>query len=179
MLTQHAKQGIEYLFIRSAKANLVINPDDRCDVVQAMESDVRKSPEKNILVLTISSFLFRLLTIFHINESASAISYFGMNASAENFADIFAEHGNMCCGAINRELADYFPYLGMSTPYMLSSECVSFLREMNPEFLCDYIISINESIRVRATLCMKVYGTVDFSVNTSAVAAPTGELELF
>jgi len=152
---------------------------DVCEIEALNENTGSMFHEKDIVVLTISSFLFKVLTIFHIGDDEETQNYFLSKSPTKSFSEVFSEVGNLCSGAMNRELLQYFPHLGMSTPYTLSSRCFSFLSELNPEHVTRYSITINNTARLQATICMCGYAPIDFSVNTSVTADTSGELELF
>lgn len=179
MISQQAKQSIDYIFTQSARRSLVLDPADTCDIETLPERGNHECPEKDIIVLTISSFLFRISTIFHIGEDPAIRDYFLKNSANRSLTEVFSEIGNLCSGAMNQELLRYFPHLGMSTPYTLSSRCLPFLGELNPGHLSRHAITINGSTRLQATLCMCGYAPVDFAVDKACAAVETGELELF
>jgi hypothetical protein len=179
VISQQAKQGIDYIFAKSARNNLILDPGDVCNIEMLNESSGHKFLEKDIVVLTISSFLFRVMTIFHIGEDAATRDYFLKKTPNKSLTEVFSEVGNLCSGAMNRELLQHFPHLGMSTPYTLSSRCLSFLSELNPGHLSRHAITINGSAHLQATVCMCGYAPIDFTVDTTATADTSGELELF
>lgn len=179
MVSEQAKKGIEHVFIKAAKGNLALSSDDTVTVDLLPANRLAEINEKNIVVLTISSFLFRLLTVFHVDETPVTRRYFNKDGGDRTFEDGFSEVGNMCCGAMNRDLQRYFPHLGMSTPYMLSERCVPFLKDLNPGFTARYTITINGSVQLHATLCLCEYAPIDFAVDMSAEEEETGALELF
>lgn len=179
MISEQAKQGVEYIFLKATQANLVLSPDDSCEITPMTDIGVADFPEETIVVLTISSFLFRLLTIFHINEDAETREYFTKGASDKSLVEVLSEIGNLCCGAMNRELLHSFPHLGMSTPYVLSRQCMEFLNELKPGYVAGYAININNTVQMHASLCLCEYAPIDFSVDMSSAEEETGELELF
>lgn len=179
MISQQAKQGIDYVFAKSAKKSLVLDRDDICEI-EILDHN-KESPflEKDIVVLTITSFLFRVLTIFHIGEDEATKNYFLKKSPDKSVTEVFSEVGNLCSGAMSHELLQHFPHLGMSTPYTLSSRCLSYLSELNPGHLSRHAITINGSARLQATVCMHGYAPVDFTVDTTETIDTSGELELF
>lgn len=179
MISQQAKQGIDYIFAKSARRSLVLDQGDICEIEMLNESKGDKFQEKDIVVLTISSFLFRVLTIFHIGEDEATKNYFLKKSPNKSLTEVFSEVGNLCSGAMNHELLQHFPHMGMSTPYTLSSRCLSFLSELNPGHLSRHDITINGSARLQATVCMCGYAPIDFTVDTATTVDTTGELELF
>ncbi len=181
-ISQQAKQGIDYIFAKSAKASLVLDQSDHCSINVLHGGKCDQFREKDIVVLTISSFLFKVLTIFHIGEDQETRNYFLKKTANKSkpFSEVFSEIGNLCSGKMNHELLRYFPHLGMSTPYTLSSLSLPFLSELNPGYLSRHDIKINGgSVHLQATICMCGYAPVDFTVDKSDEVEETGELELF
>jgi len=179
MISEQAIQGVEQIFTRAAAANLVMAPADSIVIERLPGTGVVKTPEKQIVVLTVASYTFRLLTIFHVDENGRSADYFTRSDPARAFREVFGEIGNLCCGAINRSLGKHFLHTGMSTPYFLESHCLAFLNELKPAHLAQYRITINDSLVMHATLCLCAYAAVDFRVETEIAAEATGELELF
>lgn len=179
MISESAQQGFDLLFTRAARANFVMNPSDSIDVSPLPASRKFEPPESQIVVLTIASYLFRLLTIFHVDASAANTGYFVRDDAERSFFETFGEIGNMCCGAMNRELGRFFPHMGMSTPYVLDRKCLPFIAVLAPAYLSHYRIGINNTVTLHATLCLCAYGDIDFRVDPAVAAEETGALELF
>ena len=181
MISHQAKQGIDYIFVKAAKATLVLDKNDECSINTLPDDKGDLFREKEIVVLTISSFLFRVLTIFHISDDPETKKYFLKNTTnkSKTFSEVFSEVGNLCSGKMNHELLRYFPHLGMSTPYMLSSRCLPFLNELKPGYISRHDIRINGSAHLQATICLCEYAPVDFTVDKNIVVEETGELEFF
>jgi len=179
MISEQARRGMETIFINAARKNLVLAPADVCEIAPLVPGRAQGNREKDLLLLTISTFSFRLLTILQAGEHALTREYYLKGASGRAFGEVFAEVGNLCCGSMNRELTRHFPHLGMSVPYFLDSRCIPFLDEFKPEYLSSCAININGSARLQATLCICAYAPVDFAVGAQAQEETTGELELF
>jgi hypothetical protein len=179
MLTDEAKRGVNSIFTRAVVANLGRNETDSIKVVPISESGLTELPEARIFVLTIASYLFRLMTIFHLHPGKETEDFFTRSNPRLSCNEIFYEVGNLCVGAMNRELGTHFGHIGMSTPYMLESKCLAFIKELKPSYLAQHRIEINESIAMHATLCLCAYAPIDFSVATNASVEATGALELF
>jgi hypothetical protein len=179
VVSEQAKQGVNYIFTKAVKANLSMNPSDVVDVVQLPNRCLADTPGKNIIVLTISSYLFRLLTIFHVNSDQATGNYFGKSQPERDFHEIFGEIGNLCVGAMNRDMGNHFPHLGMSTPYALESPSLPFISELKPAYVTQHIIGINNDVSLFATLCLSAYAPIDFKVDTTVVEEESGMLEMF
>jgi hypothetical protein len=179
MLNAQTTKNIADAFHRSVQATLVRNPGDACLIVpSAAPHSGTKAPAK-LLMITISSFSFRLVTVFRIPQEPQTNDYY--TGGAKNTLDeVFAEVANMCCGAFGRELAGQFKHLAMSVPYGLDAHCVDFLNNLQPSFQASYDISINAAARIWAAIFMCCTRPVEF---TPAAAIETahvgGELELF
>ena len=179
MISEQARRGVNLIFTNAATNNLAVSPSDHIQIEPLDSHGLEMPPEKTIVVLTIASYVFRLLTIFHVNTDAATEAYFTRSGAAGAFGDCFGEIGNRCCGAMNRELGRHFRHLGMSTPTMLEAGCLAFLAELKPTFLAQHRIRINDTLVLHATLCLCAYAPIDFSVDHQAAPETTGELELF
>jgi hypothetical protein len=120
-----------------------------------------KVPTK-LLMITISSYSFRLLTSFQISQDQATRDYY-TGGGHSTLDEVFAEAANMCCGAFGRELSSQFKHLAMSVPYGLESPCLEFLRALEPRFQASYDITINAAAQIRTTLCMYCNRPVEFS----------------
>lgn len=179
MVTDEAKRGVNSIFTRAVVANLGRNETDSIKVVPISESALVDLPEARIFVLTIASYLFRLMTIFHLHPGKETDAFFTRSNPRLSCNEIFYEVGNLCVGAMNRELGTHFGHIGMSTPYMLESKCLPFIKDLKPNFLAQHRIEINDSLSMHATLCLCAYAPIHFSVAPNICAETTGALELF
>jgi hypothetical protein len=179
VISEQARRSVNHLFVSAAKANFAMAPGDSVDIVTLPDSRLFEPPEEMLVVLTVASYLFRLLTIFHVSANGPAANYFNPPENDRPFGDVFGEIGNMCCGTMNRELGKHFTHLGMSTPYVLSSECLPFLAELKPNYLSQHRIEINGAVMMHATLCLCAWGDIDFRIDAGATEERCGELELF
>ena len=179
MISTQAKDSIERIFYKAAQSRLPREAGDSCEIVTIPQDALDAAPEARVVVLTISSILFRLLLILQFKDDAGTRDYFVKDVAENSFQEIFSEIANLCCGAMNQELLNYFPDLGMSTPYLLSARCVSHLQQLNPGFLASYKLTLNHAAQVTATVCVCAHAPIDFVADLSAVEESSGELELF
>jgi len=179
MISEQARRGVNLIFTKAATNNLTVAPSDQIQIERLDGHGLVMPSEKHIVVLSIASYVFRLLTIFHVDIDAATEAYFTRSGAAGAFGDCFGEIGNRCCGAMNRELGRYFQHLGMSTPAMLDAQCLPFLAELKPTYLDHQRIRINDTLTLHATLCLRAYAPIDFNVDHQAAPETTGELELF
>jgi hypothetical protein len=179
MISEQAKHAVDSIFTKAAKANLTVNPEDSIEISRVTDTRLGDLPGKDIVVLTISSYLFRLLTIFHVTPDKATAGYFNKSDSNREFHEVFNEHGNLCVGAMNRDLGNHFVHLGMSTPYKLQSNSAPFISELKPGYVSHHRIGINADISLHATLCLCAYRPLDFRIDPNQVEEEFGELELF
>jgi hypothetical protein len=67
----------------------------------------------------------------------------------------------------------------MSTPYAVSARCVPYLEVLKPGYLAAYAVTINDAVRVAATVCVCAHAPLDFVADVSDEVETGGELELF
>jgi hypothetical protein len=179
VISEHAKDSFERIVSRAVKSRLTMDAGDVCEIMPAGAHGAHSLPDVNLVVLTISGIAFRLLLILHFDEDELTHHYFVKEESERPFLEVFLEICNLCCGAVNQEMLQYFPDLGMSTPYVLSARCMPYMEALKPEFLASYAISINDSVRLGATICVCAHAPIDFVAEASTVEDTSGELELF
>ncbi|EIF35446.1 hypothetical protein BCh11DRAFT_03266 [Burkholderia sp. Ch1-1] len=180
MISVHAKDSFDRIFRKAAQARLPLDAGDLCEIAPIADASVGVSKDTQVVVLTISSIVFRLLLILHFDEDESTRAYYLKDAADERpFQEVFLEICNLCCGAMNQELLRYFPDLGMSTPYVLNARCLPHLHELKPGLLSSYSVTLNGTVRLAATVCVCAYAPIDFVADTSALEETGGELELF
>jgi hypothetical protein len=178
MLSEQTKQTIEHAFNRALRASLTRSSEDVCAIAPAAHPGAAGQPGETVVAVTISSFVFRLLTLFQVGEDPATREYYG-SSTQRPLDEAFHEVANMCCGALNRELAQQIPHLAMSIPYTLSGQCMAYLGELQPQMLSSSAVSINDSVHLHVTLCMCCSAALDL-VDSEPVAETTaGELEMF
>ncbi len=182
-ISASAREGFDALLQQSLRASLV--PSDSSAEIVVID-DVAAIDARKMVVLTISSYLFRLMVMFHFTPDAPTREHFarlGRTSVAEmgeqGFIDAIAECGNLCCGIFNRELGRFFPHLGMSTPNVIDRQCAAYLQRLNCAHVRHLAIDMPEAPRLYVSLCVSAYDTLDFAVSAQEQVDTTGELELF
>lgn len=179
MLSERSKRSLTQVFVRAASANLKGDVADAIEIEQLSGAQRIEPPEKSLVVLTLVSYAFRLVTIFHVDvEGPMSAHFLGARREAE-FFEVFGEIANRCCGAMNRELGEHFPHMGMSTPILLERPCLAFLDALKPSYVVQYRIRLGMSAVLHASLCFCAYTPLDFQIDPPRVQESTGELELF
>jgi hypothetical protein len=184
MITERAKASFDHLLVSSLKsgmpvggASVSVEPIDALDEIK----------EKKIVILTVSSYLFRAMVIVYFKPDAATRAYFNRNAAEdapeltdEEFYDRVAECGNVCCGTLNRRIGEHFPHLGMSTPNILDKDCMRYIDLLDCGLEKHYMINLEGGLTMYASLCVTAYGKVDFHVDPIIDEdMSVGELEMF
>jgi hypothetical protein len=175
VISAQAKDSIDRIFRQAARSRLPVDANDSCEIESG---EFAEADGEEIVVLTISSIFFRVLVILQFGQDEAAQRYY-LGAGQGTLRESILEVGNLCCGAMNQQLVEYFPDLGMSTPYVLNSHCVAYLDQLKPKYVSSYRVTINGTVRLGATLCVCADAPLDFVANVSDVMESVGELELF
>jgi hypothetical protein len=179
VISADAISSFDRIFRKAAQARLPVDANDSCDIAPLADASIGVTKNSQVVILTISSIVFRLLLILHFEEDDSTQRYYLNEADERPFQEVFLEICNLCCGAVNQELLNYFPDLGMSTPYVLDAHCLPHLHELKPQLLSSYSVTLNGDVRLAATVCVCAHAPIDFVADTSATEETSGELELF
>ena len=176
MISEQAKDSIERIFRQAARLRLTVGEGDSCDIVQGAPHD--GAADADLIVLTISSICFRLLLVLHFDHDDATRAYY-LGAGQATLEERLLEICNLCCGAMNQQLVEYFPDLGMSTPYVLNGHCMTYLSQLKPDFLTSYRVTVNGAVQLGATVCVCADAPLDFVASVAEVAESAGDLELF
>jgi hypothetical protein len=184
MISPRAQAGLDHTVMTALKGALAASPDAPCQV--ELMSDTRAITEDKMVVLTVTSYLFRAMVLIYFTLNKATREHFATihRASADtmsesDFLDVIGECGNICCGALNRELAQHYPHLGMSTPNILDRHCVDYLPELNAGYARHFKVQVPSGLAMHASLCVCDYADLDFAVDTTQAEESNGELELF
>lgn len=178
MISAQSMHNVELAFQTAMRANLIRDSGDICDITSIEVGQTSKHSGCKPLLITISSFVFRLIVIFRIFDNPATRAYYLRVDGSQTLDDVFAEVANMCGGALNRSLAVNFRHLAMSTPCPLDSQCMAYLDDLRPQRVASYGISINDSVKLQATLCLCCSAPVEVA-DSAAIAEVGGELEMF
>lgn len=184
MISNPAKEGFAHLLAQALKSSLVSSSGDPCEV--RIIQDANEIKEKKAVILTVSSYVFRVVTLIHFTLNKPMKAYLaGINRAEvdsmqeQDHLDVMGEIGNICCGALNRELGRFYPYIGMSTPNVLDRNCLDYLPALHGGYVEHFEVRVNEAITMHASLCVCDYADIDFEVDQTESTEDTGELEMF
>ena len=184
MITERAKASFDRLLVSSLRSGM---PVGGASVSVEPVAVLEKNKDKKVVILTVSSYLFRALAIIYFKPDAATRAYFNRNAEEgapeltdEEFYDRVSECGNVCVGALNRDLGPFFPHVGMSTPNIIDKDCMQYVDLLGCGLVKHYKVVLAGELTMHASLCVADYGLVDFHVDPAVeVEVDTGELEMF
>jgi hypothetical protein len=180
VLSDQSRQGLTSAFERAARTTIVRSQDDACQILAEPADGTTAFSADPLLVITISSFAFRLLALFQVADNDANRAYFLAAGAGCTLQEGFAEVANLCCGALSREISSAFPHLAMSTPCSLGPQCMHSLAQLKPEYTSRHTVAINSGVQVNVTLCMCCSAAVDIPTTLAQEqTAASGELEIF
>ncbi len=141
----------------------------------------------HMAVLSIASFSFRVVAALHFDHGpawrgwvAEMSGQEAGNLSDQAFLDRVCEMGNLCCGAINRDLGGFQAFLGLSTPQILDARCAPYFTHAGFEHVRHFRMEVRPDLSVHASLCARAYAPLDFHwAGPEPEAVESGELEMF
>lgn len=183
LVTPRARASLERILQHAAQSRLARNAGDavRLEPLPAWPQERRghDAVAADLVVLTISSMVFRLVLVLRVQHDTATRDYYVGDAD-RTLRETFVEYGNLCCGALNQALLDHYPDLGMSTPYVLSAHCAAHLDALAPAYRAMYAVTIAGTVSLQATLCVCANAPVDFVAEMQpATDSGGGELEFF
>jgi len=185
VISERAAESFRRIFEKAAITRLVVHDGDRCDVISHGSAPHAHGAQRAV-ILTISSMVFRLMLVLHVEDNEGSRAYYLRDGSMVSFDDTFLEVANLCAGAINQELLRDFPDLGMSTPYVLGPQCELHLDSMRPDYVCRFTVKVGGDVEgmvapvpIAATLCVCTDAVLDFVTEIEMAEESGGELELF
>lgn len=188
MISDTARRGFDQAFMQALAPSLAAPGGPPC-TVKPLDGAVPSVHEK-VVLLTVSSYGFRLMTLLHFRLDAPGRAHLARLGRVEGelddaaALDVIAECGNICCGALNRSLGGVFPHTGMSTPNVLNARSGDFLTALGPAHLRHFEVRIDDGGPVwHASLCVCTDSDIDFTLTAAVAEAEaaqeTGELEMF
>ncbi len=168
---------------RSIQASPLTVNGVTADVIE--EPDLSRLDANQVVLLTISSYQFRLIMLIHFSADAKTYAHFdSINKLAatemgeQAFIDAISECANMCCGNMNRDLARVFTHVGMSTPNIIDRRCVDYLERLGDGYQRHYRLQQPDGPNFGVSICLNAFAPLDFALDV-AEAEETGELEMF
>lgn len=159
---------------------------ERWEVRHLSDGSAIKSREA--YVLTLSSHLFRIITVLHFNLDKNTEAYIAQALGAQSANldqakcyDYLAEVGNSFCGCFKRELQKAVAALGMSTPNLLNEACVKYVKVLKLDGQGHASARLADNPLFFASYYLSAYGDLNYTYSYQAASseAEVGELEFF
>lgn len=187
MITRRAIDGLDRLLTRCLENSLKTEGHSNWRLESIAAPPDVGTP--HFIMLTVSSYDFQLLVLLHFASDtvskayvADAIKVAPAELEVARYQDFICEIGNTFCGAFKRELGQYFPYLGMSTPNLLERESLKHLRDWSIDHQSHLKAQSGDGVAFYGSLYVTTDGELDFNFQEAAKeaqAVDTGALELF
>lgn len=184
LVSDRARNGIDY-FVAAAVQNSLVAAGESCQL-EAADDVVPK--ESDIAMLTVSSYMFRVLMFIHFDRDPATRAHIASLAgvpldemTGERYLDAMMERGNLCCGAFNRDLATFYPHIGMSTPCMLKRNSADHIRAVHPDYSRCFRSELAPGVVMHFSIALCAFDDLDFAFEPRAAeeAETAGELEMF
>jgi hypothetical protein len=179
---KNAQLGFEQMITQALKAGIGA-PDDQ--ILVTTVPDDSESSEDKIVLLTVSSYLFRMIIMIYFTDDTSTRAHFARvyrtqpcEMKGQAFLDAICECANMVVGTLNRDLATVFHSVGMSTPNIIDRNCAAYLATLNFGFARTFHATVNGEKSFHVTLGVTEFDDLDFTVEATSEES-TGELEMF
>jgi len=186
MLTETAKNSFETLLMKCLSESLKTNANPDWDLRAIDKLD--GANEAEFFMLTLSSFTFKSFVLLHFTRNEPTMKYVedALQITSEvpdedKFYDFLGEIGNGFCGALKRELGNYLPNLGMSTPNRLTKQSHAHIAALDCEFETHLAASSEEKILFYGSLYVRSYSDMDFRIQHQTIDndVESGEVEFF
>jgi len=184
MISTRALSSFDDMMIQGIKSGLV-GRSDAVDQLTTLEA-LSEIEENKMVILTISSYKFRLIVLIYFKQCEETIAHFArMNGreakdmTQQEFIDAICESGNMCCGTLNRELGRIYPHLGMSTPNIIDKKCSDYLSLLGVNHTHHFKLELNQNFTFYVSLAICEFDDIDFDPPVLSESESTGELEMF
>jgi hypothetical protein len=182
MISEQAKSGFDFFVEKALRANLLGHMAESGQI-EAL-SDASQVKSRRMVILTVSGYAFRAMLFIHFTPDAQTRAHFAeikqqAEMDADGFTDAIMECGNLACGAINREIGEIFPHLGMSTPSVLEHGSLEYVNALGAGHVRHWRIGAPNGAVLYASLAVCEDVNIDFRVDQSQVLDTSGELEMF
>jgi hypothetical protein len=187
MNDHNTSRSFQHLLSHSLARSLVLGERERWKI--ASLKSISEISERELFMLTISSYRFRVFTVVYFTKNSITEKYVA-NALAvplnkldkNSFYDYIGEVGNKLCGTVKRELGNHLPKMGMSTPNRLDMASIPYLIETKFNFESNILAAYENNILFHAGLYVVSDENFDFRIPiewTKEQSNFIGDIELF
>jgi hypothetical protein len=153
-----------------------------------LQDNVERSniDEEQVIILTISSHVFRLLIVMNLTMDDTFDGYIsqclgqGGNSDKTKVYDYLNEVGNLLCGSLKRDLQSSVNALGMSTPNLLKAETLNHVDSLKVDQEYHLRVSFSGEKLMYVSYYLSAYGDLDVQTQTHSESdVGVSELEFF
>ena len=187
MISERAKIGFNSLLSRCLEESLRSSAYPSWSMEPV--SDVKEIGKRQFIMLTVSSYDFRMVVLLHFLRNEASLNYVAETLQLSpgaleqsRYDDYLSEVGNTFCGAYKRELGKFFPYLGMSTPNMLAAESLPYVKTWPVEYETHLRAQDEGQAQFFGSLYITSSSDIDFNpqeLSSQVEEVETGALEMF
>jgi hypothetical protein len=184
MISTRATNSFDQMLMLGIKASM--GDAASADCVVEVLADPEEIQETQVVMLTVASYVFRLLVMVYFSPDESTKAHFAgvthvdpSDMTEQAFLDAIQERGNICCGTLNRELVRVFPHVGMSTPNIIERECVNYLRTLPGGHLQHFRAANGAGQNFYFGICVRDFADIDFVWEPAKDIVSAGEMEFF
>jgi hypothetical protein len=180
---------VKRLFFKGMDDAFYVNSDSCSTQIKEINS-LDQFEENEVFLLTISALDFRVFVLIHFSNAEPCRRLIADSLNANDgkmddarFYDYLGELGNTLCGALKRDINNFVPSLGMSTPNRLNHDCLNYINTQKPEQKFHALVNDQNDETLCAAsiyICTDQELQFDYSQNKRLEEVDdTGELELF
>ena len=185
MVSNQAKASFDFLVEQAIKSSMLGEDKSACHIEKLLDTSQIKS--RQMVILTVSSYAFRVMMFIHFTKDKPTKSHFAAikgkdgqgEIEDEAFLDTVMECGNLACGALNRELGNFHPHLGMSTPSVLDHASMEYVDALHAGHTGHWRVTTGSGAVFHMSLAVCEDSPLDFAVDQSVTEDTSGELEFF
>ena len=182
MVSDQAKAGFDFLVEQAIKSSMLGEDKGAATIEKLAETSQIKS--RQMVILTVSAYAFRVMMFIHFTKDRPTKGHFAAlkhqgELDDETFVDTVMECGNLACGALNRELGNFYPHLGMSTPSVLDHASMEYVHALGAGHVSHWRITTGSGAIFHMSLAVCEDSPIDFAVDQTVTEDTSGELEFF
>ena len=186
MISNRAKAGFDKSFFRSLEESLRTETSPAWHIQSISSAAI---DAKHFIMLTISSFDFRLIVLLHFSTEKAAYEYIAVNLKIpvneltfSRYQDSLSETGNLLCGTLKRLLFQAYPHLGMSSPNHLNLDSLKYIDSVKIDTSIHFNAKSERGASFYGSLYISAVGNLDFdptALTETEENVEMGALELF
>ncbi len=182
-VSHQAKSAFDFIIEQAIRSSMLGDGASASHIEKL--SDGGQIKNRQMVILTVSSYLFRAMMFLHFNakDPATRAHFAALKGQSElddaTFLDVVMETGNLACGALNRDLGGVYPHLGMSTPSVLDHGSLEYIEALGAGHVAHWRVTTASQAVFHVSLAVCEDGPLDFTVDQTQVEESSGELEFF